>query len=255
MNNNDIYRHSDRHEKTTYSAEKIANILDNYFSYDSVIDVGCGVGTFLTIFEKRGVKDIVGIDSSKYVDLDLLEINREKFIDSDLEDPPVMNRKFDLALSLEVAEHLQPEYAEEFVRYLTNLSNIVCFSAAVPGQGGIEHINEQWQDYWVNLFKQHGYCAVDCIRSEIWSDEKVLDWYAQNTILYVKEDILKNNSELLSFHVNNAQNKIRIVHPTRFTKKINEIENLRNQIRKLKAPSFKKSLKYLVKSLFVKNDR
>ena len=62
----------------------------------------------------------------------------------DLAQPLQIDRRFDLALSLEVAEHLPPECGSEFVQTLTDLSSVILFSAAIPFQGGTDHLNEQW---------------------------------------------------------------------------------------------------------------
>src|SRR5271165_3642324 len=90
-----------------------------------------------------------------------------------------MERQFDLAISLEVAEHLDSKYASSFVAALLKSSPVVCFSAAIPFQDGVNHVNEQWPDYWARLFASHDYLAIDCIREKIWDNEKVELWYAQ----------------------------------------------------------------------------
>jgi hypothetical protein len=92
-------------------------------------------------------------------------------------------------MSLETAEHLEPESAEAFVECLTCLSNIVLFSAAVPGQGGTGHINEQWTAYWVKLFADRGYVGADVIRPRIWEDQRIPFWYRQNTILFQERNV------------------------------------------------------------------
>ena len=98
-----------------------------------------------------------------------------------------LNDAFDLAISMEVAEHLPERCAEPFVESLTRLADVVLFSAAVPFQGGIGHVNEQWGSYWVALFRNRGYTAVDIIRKRIWNDDQIPYWYRQNTLLFVKD--------------------------------------------------------------------
>ena len=95
--------------------------------------------------------------------------------------------KFDLVISLEVAEHLPEETATTFVESLCRHGDIVLFSAAVPGQGGTGHINEQWQSYWARIFKAHGFHAVDILRPKFWNYDSLPVWYRQNMILYVSE--------------------------------------------------------------------
>jgi SAM-dependent methyltransferase len=149
----------------------------------SVVDVGCGVGTWLAEFQARGVSDILGIDGD-YVDRSMLQIAVDTFSPQNLSNGALSSRKFDLAISLEVAEHLPAESAGAFVRSLTALAPVVAFSAAIPHQGGTDHINERWQSYWAELFRQLGYEAYDPIRPRIWTDTDVEVHYRQNLIIY-----------------------------------------------------------------------
>ncbi|GHA24508.1 hypothetical protein GCM10007989_20220 [Devosia pacifica] len=93
----------------------------------------------------------------------------------------------DLAISLEVAEHLPASRAKGFVSDLTGIAPAILFSAAVPGQGGVNHINERWQSYWAELFAAHGYRPYDLIRPEIWGDHAIPFWYRQNVLLYLSD--------------------------------------------------------------------
>lgn len=88
---------------------------------------------------------------------------------------------------MEVAEHLYPEFAPNFVKLLTSLSNVVLFSAAIPYQGGVHHVNEQSPGYWADLFAKEGYVCIDCLREKIWEDESILWWYRQNIMIFVHE--------------------------------------------------------------------
>ena len=181
-------------EKLVYSAGRtLSVVLPKLPPVNSVIDVGCGLGTWLVSLlelENREV-DILGIDGP-WIDPDLLVIPEDNFLAADLSRGiPRVERRYDLAISLEVAEHLPPEKAEEFVSFLTGLSDFVLFSAAIPFQGGTNHFNEQWQGYWADLFEQKGYVPVDFIRPALWNDEKVSFHYRQNTILYSKGDRVK----------------------------------------------------------------
>lgn len=155
-----------------------------------VVDLGCGRGTWLKVFAEQGGQDICGVDGP-WMDPDQLEIPRDCFVAHDLSAaaPPVEG-PYDLAVSLEVAEHLPPPAATRFVDTLTALAPVVLFSAAIPGQGGVEHQNEQWPAYWADRFASKGYTAVDVLRPRIWMDDQVEWWYAQNAMLYVAHDRL-----------------------------------------------------------------
>jgi SAM-dependent methyltransferase len=153
----------------------------------SVVDVGCGVGAWLSVFREHGVDDVFGVDGD-YVPPEALLIPAESFASQDLSDAFSLDRTFDLAVSLEVAEHLPARSADRFVASLCALAPLVLFSAAIPGQGGRSHVNEQWQSYWSSRFEQHGYAPVDLVRPEVWTKQEVAWWYVQNTLLYVRED-------------------------------------------------------------------
>jgi SAM-dependent methyltransferase len=169
------------------SAKQIIPIIVQALSPTSVVDVGCGVGTWLSVVKTEGVTDLLGIDGD-YVDRDMLFIPKDLFMAHDLKLPLNVPRRFDLVMSLETAEHLPPHCAQAFVESLSRLGDVVLFSAAVPGQArdhGV-HLNEQWPDYWAALFRELGFEPIDFIRRRIWSDERVCWWYAQNLLLYVK---------------------------------------------------------------------
>ncbi len=194
------------------SALETIPLLQRFVHVSSVLDVGCGVGTWLCAFREHGVTDLVGLDGA-YVDRARLQIAQESFIPCDLTAPPPLGRKFDLVTSLEVAEHLPAEAAGDFVSYLTSFSPVVLFSAAVPGQGGRHHVNEQWPDYWAARFEQHGFTAVDCLRPLLWNNPHVEWWYAQNAFLFVKQETLAENSALSEAARQTDRNRLAIVHP------------------------------------------
>jgi len=161
----------------------------------SVIDVGCGTGEWLSVFQELGVPVVRGVDGD-YVERSRLRIAPECFIPHDLSKPLALAETFDLAMSLEVAEHLPESAAANFVKTLVQLAPVVLFSAAIPFQSGTGHINEQWPEYWAELFANHGYSAYDCIRGRFWNHPEVSAWYAQNTLLYVREGAAHNYPSL-----------------------------------------------------------
>ncbi len=168
------------------SAKEVVPLILELVKPRSVIDVGCGIGTWLSVFSDSGVHDIHGVDG-KWVDRNTLLIPKESFAYCNLTQPLKINRKFDLVLSLEVAEHLPIQYAEVFVDSLTHLGPVVVFSAAIPHQSGDHHVNEQFPDYWADLFKKKKYVVVDPIRKRIWRNENVESFYSQNILFFVEE--------------------------------------------------------------------
>ncbi|MCU7817015.1 MAG: class I SAM-dependent methyltransferase [Candidatus Thiodiazotropha sp. (ex Rostrolucina anterorostrata)] len=207
--------YDDLREKTERSAREIVPLIIELIRPESVIDVGCGVGIWLAAFESSGFRDILGVDGD-HIDRSMLAIPVDKFMSLDLKKPFRLKRQFDLTICLEVAEHLPEEAAEEFVNSLTRLGPIVLFSAAIPFQGGEQHINEQWPDYWVALFREKNYVVIDCLRKRIWNNDNVEWWYAQNMLLFAKTSFL-NNCPSLQRELENADSSLlSIVHPRNY---------------------------------------
>lgn len=165
------------------SAEVVIPIVLSLFKVNSAVDIGCGVGGWLKTLSQYGVSDFQGLDGD-YVSAEMLQIPAENFTPTDLSRSFSLPRKYDLAISLEVAEHLPESSADEFVESIVNAAPVVLFSAAIPLQGGLNHINEQWQSYWASKFARHGYVAIDCIRPAIFRDPRVASWYRQNILIF-----------------------------------------------------------------------
>ena len=170
-------------QRAAQSARRIVPVVLNFTKARSVVDVGCGTGAWLESVREEGIYDVTGVDGN-YVNRELLRIPSHLFHAHDLDTPLKMARRFDLAISLEVAEHLAPQHAERFVDDLTRLAPVILFSAAIPGQGGTHHVNEQWPEYWANIFHKKDYLAIDCIRPLIWNDGQIEFFYAQNTLIF-----------------------------------------------------------------------
>lgn len=168
------------------SAPKIVlPILFDLFRPSSIVDVGCGLGTWVSVAQEMGVADIVGIDGD-YVDRTKLTIPTQCFAAKDLTTSFDMQRRFDMLISLEVAEHLPEASAASFIASLIRHSDVIVFSAAIPGQGGQNHINEQWLSYWTELFRQHNYKLFDIVRSKLWDIADLEVWYKQNMVIFLK---------------------------------------------------------------------
>jgi SAM-dependent methyltransferase len=154
---------------------------------DTIVDVGCGTGTFLAIALRLGARAAYGIEGP-WVSREMLDDPRVILHTQDLERPLSLHQA-DLAVSLEVAEHLSVGRAEGFVANLASCAPAILFSAALPGQGGVGHSNERWQSWWAALFASNGYEAYDVVRPKIWTDDKIPAWYRQNIILYLAPGI------------------------------------------------------------------
>jgi Methyltransferase domain len=175
------------------SAQRIVPKVAAALPIRSVVDFGCGHGAWLSVWAVMGVS-ITGIDGP-YVDRRHLLIDAKDFHAVDLAAPIGLARQFDLVQSLEVAEHLPAAKAGLFVDTLTSHGRCVLFSAAVPGQGGENHLNEQPVDYWRALFRERGYAAVDYLRPLIFRDKRIARWYRCNILLYVRDDMIASLPE------------------------------------------------------------
>lgn len=204
---------SSRFSETIFSAEKIlGTLIDHYGPFRSAVDVGCGTGTFLSVLTRLGTERVLGVDGD-WVDRNFLDIDASDFIQHNLETDLEINEKFDLAICLEVAEHLSDDIADSLIASLTRMSDLVLFSAAIPGQGGNGHINERWQSYWARKFKKNGFESFDIIRPTLWSSADVLYWYRQNTIVY-------RRSEETETVTRTANQILDIVHPEAFARSL-----------------------------------
>ncbi len=171
----------------------VVPIIMSLFQPKSVVDFGCGLGSWLKIFKDCGVNKLLGLDGS-WVDKSKFEISvLNTFKEIDLEKEVKLEEKFDLAISLEVAEHLHEKSASLFVKNLVDAADLIIFSAAVPMQGGQNHINEQPLTYWVDLFKQHQYKFYDILRGRIWDMKDVFWWYRQNIVVFSKYELNIDN--------------------------------------------------------------
>lgn len=181
------YFYSRRFEWTAQAAGRILDlVLPRLPPVRSALDVGCGVGAWLSVLRERGVEDLAGIDGA-WVDEKLLKIPADQFRRADLSGPLSLERRFDLAICLEVAEHLPPDRADGFVAELAGAADFVLFSAAIPFQGGYGHVNEQWQSYWADRFAHRGFAVRDWIRPRLWTDAAIPVWYRENLLLFVAE--------------------------------------------------------------------
>lgn len=208
----DVSFYDQINEGALKSARAVIPVLNLYFNTGSIIDLGCGEGAWLSVFKEFGAHDILGIDGS-YVDRNRLLIDSIEFEQRDLEeyDFPLGVERYDLALSLEVAEHLSSESAENFVDVLCDASDVVLFSAAIPKQRGNGHINCQWQSYWVDLFAKRKYDPLAAFRFLFWKNENVEIWYRQNMILYIEREYYKYKFNSIPEHW--RTNVYDIVHP------------------------------------------
>ena len=214
------------------SARIVLTFLFGVYQPKSIVDFGCGVGTWLAAANELsgGAGEYVGIDGDwgdkrerlpTYVD----------YVPHDLSKPIELGKKFDLAMSLEVAEHLPATAAQQFVHTIASSSDVVLFGAAVPGQGGVGHINEQYQSYWIALFADQGFLCFDIVRPQFFSDSRVGVAYRQNAFIYIKENSSAANLFDRSALVNKTM--MDVIHPTVFERYTKGVRSNRYLLRKM----------------------
>lgn len=176
------------HDELVHNKQAARIVLPRVLQFvnpSSVLDIGCGLGTWLSVCQEAGIRDYLGVDG-EYVDRSRLTIPLSNFKAQDLRLSFDLGRKFDLILCLEVAEHIPETAATSLVESIARHGDAILFSAALPGQGGQHHLNEQWPDYWQKKFEQHGFYYHDIIRPHLWKDDNIQWWYRQNIFLLLK---------------------------------------------------------------------
>ncbi|TDK43327.1 hypothetical protein [Algoriphagus formosus] len=255
MSSNKLYKenfYSKRNAETQKSAITILSVLFSYYKPQSMVDFGCGVGTWLNAGNQLGVSELMGFEGD-WLDKKHLVIKEDSFQHRNLTTQIRLLKKYDLAISLEVAEHIEEKFASLFIENLTQASDVILFSAAIPGQRGSGHVNEQWPDYWIAKFEEFDYSPFDIIRPAVWMDSQVKTWYKQNTFVFVKRSKL---SELPSFKEipNSGKSNWSIVHPDTFKRQIeishpkfSSLSKLLKSIPSVSVREFKTFIKKVVK--------
>jgi SAM-dependent methyltransferase len=198
--------------QSRHSARVVAPLVMELLQPRSVVDVGCGTGAWAAAFKGAGVGEVLGIDGDYCLPASL-EIDETEFQAADLTKPLELARRYDLAVCLEVAEHLDRRHATQLIDSLSTAAPAVLFSAAIPFQGGEHHVNEQWPAYWVKLFTERGYVAFDVFRQRLWMLEEVAWWYAQNMLLFVDRKTVSDSPKLTQLSATIDSDVPPLIHP------------------------------------------
>lgn len=172
--------------KLNWRAEHFCRAVIATFDPKDVIDVGCATGDLVACFNDMGLIAF-GIEGSG---------NAKPFLETgyiwfhDLREPIKPSITFDLVMSLEVAEHIEPEYAEIYVANLVTLGDRILITAAPPGQGGHHHFNCQLPEYWDEKFKAHNYLQIPFLTQMLknqlvpWKHKPGIKAFYDNAIYY-----------------------------------------------------------------------
>ena len=176
-------------EGSKRSARRLLPEVIDPLGVRSVLDIGCGAGAWVAACKDLGVSDGWGVDGA-YLERSLLLFEQSKFQAKDITQPFDLGRTFDLVLCLEVAEHVPKAAVESLVDNIVRHGKKVLFSAAPPGQGGEDHINEQPYEYWRDLFAKRRYRMFDFVRPGIVNAEQIEPWYRYNVMFFAHDDII-----------------------------------------------------------------
>jgi glycosyltransferase involved in cell wall biosynthesis/SAM-dependent methyltransferase len=171
---------------TRRGAVVVANILESWVDFRTVLDLGCGTGIWLNVLRDGGRRQVFGVDFEATGPADLA-VDPELILTADLGQKLDLHRRYDLVVCLEVAEHIDAQFADVVVENCTRHADLILFSAALPGQQGVHHVNEQPPQYWAERFQRRGYTVFDLIRPLIWNEPQIPLWYRQNILLFARD--------------------------------------------------------------------
>ena len=178
----------------------------------SVLDVGCGPGVWLAEWSRIGAKEVVGVDGD-YVPRNTLAIPAGAFRAIDISQPFDLKQRFDIVVCLEVAEHVPEACADTLIDNLCRHGDLIMFSAAIPGQGGENHVNEQPYEYWRVKFAARGYAVFDCARRPVAGLKQIEPWYRFNTFLFANGNGQSRLSDSARQDIVEASRPLEIVAP------------------------------------------
>ena len=139
------------------SARTISDSIVAEFNPKRVVDVGCGTGALLEALQERGC-EVFGLEYSN-AGLSYCRARGLNVAKFDLEHDIFEHsgQEFDVAISMEVAEHLPESTANSYINLLTRLSPAIVFTAAPPGQRGSDHVNLQPAAYWIAKYRDRSF--------------------------------------------------------------------------------------------------
>ncbi len=137
-------------------ADRLADLLIWKYQPKSVLDIGCATGLYLKPFADRGI-EVRGVDySESVIDQSVRQVPGSVIDIHDITASPI-NQRADLTICIEVLEHIPASGAQPAVKHIAQTADLIFFSAAQPGQGGVGHINCQPKPYWEDLFQKNNF--------------------------------------------------------------------------------------------------
>ena len=175
------YYITDDERRTGICEKSIVESTVALFNPKTVIDIGCGTGSYTREFIARGV-DCMGFDGcplTPEISGGLCGILDFTY--------PVDIGKFDVVFSLEVGEHIPKQYEQIFIDNLCNLTNrYIVLSWALEGTIWPGHVNCQNNDYVISEFIKRGFIFDD--ESTKYIRDHVTGWghFLSSVMVFVK---------------------------------------------------------------------
>jgi glycosyltransferase involved in cell wall biosynthesis len=175
-------------------ADRLATWIKENINPKKVVDIGCGPGTYVYSLRDNNV-NAYGYDIDDRVDgkdylkkLSLFEVND----------------KSDVVICLEVAEHIETSLSDSIVDSIirnVNDDGMIIWTAAIPGQGGVGHINCQTKEYWEEKFISRGFyrdCTIENNLLEYIRSGPYMGWFLQNLMVFKlkTQNIKKKTGEI-----------------------------------------------------------
>ncbi len=231
--------HDEKTAPARRAADRILPIVFSALNVASMVDVGCGPGSWLVAARDLGVQTVMGVEgdwAKHWYRGDRAIPDDVQIVYSNLEDALRLPRTFDLAICIEVIEHLSPARGPSFIADLCRCAPHVLLGAAIPGQKGPNHLNTRWPSYWSECFAEHGYRPLDFVRARVWGDEDLLIPVRQNPILFVREDVYEAVAQRVVALPAPPSAALDQVHPVLFAIQSRDLRNaeypgLRDRIR------------------------
>lgn len=158
--------------------ESLLKMLIKIFDVSTVVDIGCGDGSYTKGFIEKGI-DCIGYDGNPLTP----ELTGGLCGIKDFSQK-VNIGKFDLVLSLEVGEHIPLEYEQVFIDNICRSSKKwICLSWGIPGQPGYGHVNCKSNEYVISEMTKRGF-IFDKKRSNKLRDKSIFDWFKNSIMVF-----------------------------------------------------------------------
>lgn len=168
---------------------EFCELVMKFFNPGSIIDIGCGRGELLVPFEKKSLK-VLGVDGSR-ANRDYTFLKKTNFQFFDLRNNFCPAQRYDLCLCLEVGEHIEEKYSCALIGSLVRSAPVIIFSAAPPGQYGVDHVNLKPPEWWIEKFAQFGFkldtALLSAFKEELKNTGGVQEYYIDNVMIFKKD--------------------------------------------------------------------